>query len=152
MVERLHLIWNEKRARGSDSHCVKRTSVDTIWKATTGKVLRFDNTIFSTLFVAVPTAAVAVGVVVAFKISPTPFSFWHTTTTVVCSHINFRICSTTYRWYATIFLLSLSFFTQFLLFFRSTHTNAFFFRHCWTCYMKGEMKCRSCTHVHARTT
>lgn len=100
------------------------------------------------------------------KIGPTPFSFWHLRNDhrCVCSHINFQICSL-HRWYATIFyslarslihswsLAIVSHFTcastcvwlcALFLFTRNTK-----FPILQRCYMKGEMKCRSCTHVHA---
>lgn len=91
------------------------------------------------------------------KIGPTPFSFWHLRNDhrCVCSHINFRICSL-HRWYATIFYslahslsvschcVSLHVCACFFLFIRNTK-----FPILQRCYMKGEMKCRSCTHVHA---
>lgn len=139
--ERLtHIAWNAEQS--------------TFQRATTGKVLQFDKANFSPFlsnshsFSRRLLFSKSAQLLFHFDIQRPPW----------CSHINFRICSL-HRWYATIFLLavpvsvSLCFYlySQFFLLF-SPYTVYVFFRLLRTCYMKGEMKCRSCTHVHAHTT
>lgn len=120
-----------------------------------GRSFVFDNAIFVRIF-----PSFIYSVYSGWKSAQLLFFFCILTSTQrppPCSHINFRKCSL-YRWYATIFYSLSHFANRYLLCECKAKLSLStpFFRFVWTfilqrCYMKGEMKCRSCTHVHARS-